>query len=64
MIRELAFGTFGLAEAIWPRQFVDWWMGVATKGDSEVELRGWVYTAARIEGVVLLLWALRRSRCR
>jgi hypothetical protein len=60
LLRILAF-VVGLLEILVPRQLVDFWMGLAAV-DDEVELRPWVYTVARAEGVVLVLWALRRRR--
>jgi len=60
VLRLLAF-AFGLAELLAPRRLVDFWMGLAT-ADDDVELRPWVYTAARIEGVFLLLWAVRAGK--
>jgi len=61
----MALRTFllvvGLVELLAPRKMVDFWMGVATR-DRGVELRPWVYTAARVEGVVLVAWALSRGR--
>ncbi|QGX94018.1 hypothetical protein EI982_04100 [Haloplanus rallus] len=39
-----------ISSSVWP----------ATEGDATP--RRWVYTAARIEGTVLVLWALRRGR--
>ncbi|WP_435184638.1 hypothetical protein [Halobellus sp. EA9] len=52
--------AFGLAELLAPRRVVDFWMALAT--DDDGELRSWIYTAARIEGVLLVLWALTRGR--
>lgn len=63
MLLRIAALALGVAELLWPRQLVDFWMGLAVE-DSEVELRPWVYTAARIEGSMLVLWALRRGRRR
>lgn len=59
---RLALAAFGLAEMLLPRPFVDFWMRLAVTDDSDVELRPWVYTTARIEGLVILLWAERRGR--
>ncbi|MFA1611960.1 hypothetical protein [Halobellus rubicundus] len=52
--------AFGLAELLAPRRVVDFWMALATDDDGEP--RSWIYTAARIEGVLLVLWALTRGR--
>jgi hypothetical protein len=63
MLLRIAALVLGLLELLRPRSVVDFWMNLATS-DDEVSLRPWVYTAARIEGVFLVLWALRRSRSR
>jgi len=59
LLRTVAL-LFGLLELFRPHRVVDFWMDLATEGDASV--RSWVYTAARIEGVFLVLWALRRLR--
>ena len=59
VLRAAAF-VFGVVELIAPRAVVDFWMGLAADGDAD--LRSWVYTAARIEGVLLVAWALTRGR--
>lgn len=56
MLLRLALGLLGLVEVLWPRRTVDFWMDLATDGGEAVELRPWVYTAARVEGVLILLW--------
>jgi hypothetical protein len=61
MLLRLAAFALGLLELLRPRSVVDFWMTLATS-DDDVSLRRWVYTAARIEGAFLVLWALRRSR--
>ncbi|MFC6824090.1 hypothetical protein [Halopelagius fulvigenes] len=53
--------VLGIAELVAPRRVVDFLMGLATEEGSDVELRQWVYTAARVEGAVILLWVLWRS---
>ena len=62
MLFRIALLALGLVELVWPRQLVDFWMEVAAKNGDTVELRPWVYTVARVEGVVLVLWALSRGR--
>ncbi|SFG59223.1 hypothetical protein SAMN04488063_2520 [Halopelagius inordinatus] len=52
----------GVVELLAPKQIVDFWMDVATESGSDVELRPWVYTAARVEGVAFVVWALRRGK--
>lgn len=59
MLFRLAAGVLGLAELLVPRRTVDFWTSRAVTDDSDVEWRPWVYTIARVEGVVLLWWALR-----
>jgi hypothetical protein len=60
MLRAL-FVVLGLLEIAFPKRLVDFWMDLATV-DDDVELRPWVYTAARIEGVCILLWVAWRWR--
>lgn len=62
MLGRIIAAGFGLIEALYPRAFVDFWMAVASKDDEPVELKEWVYTVARLEGVVILLWAASRFR--
>ena len=62
MLLRAALGALGLAEIVWPRRTVDFWMGVAAKGDQDVELRPWVYSMARLEGVLILLWLVWSAR--
>lgn len=59
---SLRFGlaVLGVLELLAPRQVVDFWMDLAVTDDSDVELRPWVYTAARVEGLVIVLWYLTR----
>ena len=62
MALRLALAALGVAELVWPRRFVDFWMGLAARSGEDVDLRSWVYTAARLEGALLLAWAVARSR--
>jgi hypothetical protein len=62
VLDRTALALVGLVELLFPRRVVDFWMGLAAAEGSDVELRPWVYTAARVEGLVLLLWALRKGR--
>ncbi|KAA9399709.1 hypothetical protein Har1130_01095 [Haloarcula sp. CBA1130] len=62
MAFRLVLLTLGVLELLRPRQVVDFWMGLATTNSDEIDLRPWVYSAARVEGALLVLWALRRSR--
>lgn len=60
MLLRLTALAVGVAELLRPRAVVDFWMDLAT--DDDMSLRPWVYAAARIEGLVLVLWAVRRLR--
>ncbi|MFB6107943.1 MAG: hypothetical protein ABEJ82_03760 [Haloplanus sp.] len=62
MLVRLLLVVVGLLELALPRRTVDFWMNLAADGD--VELRPWVYKAARVEGALLVLWALRPRRRR
>lgn len=62
MLVRLALGLLGLVELLWPRRTVDFWMDLATANDEVVALRPWVYTAARVEGVLILAWVLAARR--
>ena len=61
MLLELALAGLGVAELLWPRRIVDFWMDLAAEEDG-VELRPWVYTAARAEGLLVLLWVIATLR--
>ena len=50
----------GLLEIAAPRKQVDFWMGLAS--DDDVDLKPWVYTVARVEGLLIVLWVVARSR--
>lgn len=58
-VRYLAL-LFGLLEILAPRRVVDFWMELAVTESDSVELRPWVYSVTRIEGVILVLWAVYR----
>lgn len=61
MLIRAILGVIALLELAVPRAFVDFWMALAVE-DGEVELRPWVYTVARIEGLLILVWLATRSR--
>jgi len=50
----------GLLELAAPRKMVDFWMDLAVEDD--VELKPWVYTVARLEGLLIVLWVLKAGR--
>ncbi|WP_058994100.1 hypothetical protein [Haloarcula sp. CBA1127] len=62
MVLRLMLLTLGVLELLRPRKVVDFWMRLATTDGDEITLRPWVYSAARVEGALLVLWVLRRSR--
>ncbi|EMA10970.1 hypothetical protein SAMN05443574_102187 [Haloarcula vallismortis] len=62
MVLRLALLALGVLELLRPRKVVNFWMGLATTDTDEIDLRPWVYTAARVEGALLVLWVLRRRR--
>jgi hypothetical protein len=62
MLPRVVLLALGLLELLAPRPLVDFWFRLATTGDSEAQLRPWVYTAARLEGVAIILWALTQGR--
>jgi hypothetical protein len=58
------FVLIGLAELLFPKRVVDAATRLAYETPDDVEVRPWLYTAARVEGAVFLLLALRRfGRC-
>jgi hypothetical protein len=61
MAFRLLLALLGLLEVALPKPLVDFWMNLATE-DDDVELRPWVYTAARIEGTLILLYVLWRRK--
>ena len=66
MFTTLLLGVLGALEVLVPRRVVDFWFAIATveREDGDVELADWVYTVARIEGVVILAWLFDRRRRR
>ena len=63
MIGRALLAVFGFVELLFPKRLVDAMMELATTDESEFELRSWVYTVARIEGLILIILALWRGRC-
>ncbi|MFC7080899.1 hypothetical protein [Halorussus caseinilyticus] len=63
MVVRTVMLAIGVVELLFPRRMVDFWMNLATES-GDVTLRPWVYTAARVEGVVILVWLLARGRRR
>lgn len=61
MALRTLLAVLGLLEVAFPKPIVDFWMNLAA-ADDDVELRPWVYTVARIEGVLILLYVLWSGR--
>jgi lipid-A-disaccharide synthase-like uncharacterized protein len=62
MLTRIVLVAVALGEVLFPKRFVDSWMSIAARNPEDVELRPWVYTVARVEGLVILLWVLTRGR--
>jgi len=62
MLFRTALALLGVIELVFPERLTDAAMSFSTTADSEYELEPWVYRFARIEGVVILLLALRCCR--
>lgn len=58
MLSRFLAVVFGAVEFARPGSFVDYWMDLAVEDFGSVEVRPWVYTAARLEGALLVLWGL------
>jgi len=56
------YSQFSGSLALFPKRLVDAMMELATTDESEFELRSWVYTVARIEGLIMIILALWRGR--
>jgi hypothetical protein len=56
MALRLVLLVLGVLELLRPRMVVDFWVGLAATNSDEIDLRPWVYSAARVEGVLLVLW--------
>ncbi|MFC4359878.1 hypothetical protein ACFO0N_18180 [Halobium salinum] len=62
MVLGLALALLALAELFAPKRVVEFWLRVAVSNPDTVEVRPWLYALARLEGVVILLWLVRRRR--
>lgn len=62
MLGRLVLVAIAVVELLFPRQLVDFWMDLASERDEGVELRPWVYTVTRVEGLAILVWVLSRVR--
>ncbi|WP_439026882.1 hypothetical protein [Haloarchaeobius sp. DT45] len=58
MFRTVMF-VLGLIEFLFPRQLTNFWTRMAYHTPDEFEVRPWVVKAARIEGLVFVLLALK-----
>ena len=57
MIFRIVLAVFGVIELLFPRQVVDSMMDVTTTAETTYEFKSWVYTLARVEGLVFVLVA-------
>lgn len=60
---RLLLAAFGLAELAFPKPVVEYLTRLAYESPEEFEIKPWVVTAARVEGLVLLALAVRGCRC-
>ena len=51
-----ALAVIGLIELIAPRRFLNLWIRLCFTNPDEVEVRSWVPTAVRLEGLALVAW--------
>jgi len=57
MILRIVLAVFGIVELLFPRKVVDYMMDVSTTTETTYELKPWVYSLARLEGLVFVLVA-------
>jgi len=62
MVLRTLLGLFGVVEFVFTRRLVDGAMAWASAEPDPVELEPWVYTVARLEGLVFMVWGLRAWR--
>jgi hypothetical protein len=55
MILRILLAVFGIVELLFPRKVVDYMMDVSTTAETTYELKPWVYSLARLEGLVFVL---------
>ena len=64
MALRIVLAVFGVIELLFPRQVIDYMMAVTTTGEPTYEFEPWVYKLARLEGLLLVLVALRWGKNR
>ena len=64
MLIRIALVVFGVLELFFPRQLIDYMMDVTTTGETTYEFKPWVYKVARLEGLALVLIAVRLGKNR
>ncbi|WP_138798929.1 hypothetical protein [Halostella sp. PRR32] len=57
MLLRIVLAVFGIVELLFPRKIVDYMMDVSTTAETTYELKPWVYSLARLEGLVFVLVA-------
>ena len=58
MLLRTIVALVGFIELVAPRRFAQFWVRLTCKDPEDVELRRWVVTSIRLEGVALLGWAI------
>lgn len=58
MILRTVAALFGIVEMVLPKKVVEKTMDLITVGEPEYEFKSWVYTLTRLEGFVILIFAL------
>ncbi|GGJ15492.1 hypothetical protein GCM10008995_26660 [Halobellus salinus] len=62
MLIRIVLATLGVLELLFPRRLTDYVMNVTTVGEATYEYKSWVYSIARIEGLVFILAAIRLGK--
>lgn len=58
MILRTVAALFGIVEMLLPKKVVEKTMDLITVGEPEYEFKSWVYALTRLEGFVILIFAL------
>ncbi len=64
MVLRIILAAFGLVELLVPETLVRFMMDVTTTGETDYEIKPWVYKLARLEGLVFVLIAVRLTKNR
>lgn len=61
LVRLIAL-VIGIVELAWPRRLVDRGLTLVLEDGDGATVRPWVYKLVRLEGAILVAWAVRRRR--